>query len=146
MSDTMMNSLQLGLSRRSVMKSMLGVAIAGVGGLRPVFAADGKVRVGLALAHTGWAAAYDVPFAHGMKMAFDDVNAAGGILGKFKIEVIEGNDTASSSVESIKSADALIEQGVDVLFLSCDATSSTAAGRNGQQKGVLMFAGTSTQP
>ncbi|MES0172603.1 ABC transporter substrate-binding protein [Mesorhizobium sp. M0006] len=146
MTDITRNLLQHGVSRRGVMTTMLGAALAGVGGFRPVFAAEGKVRVGLALAHTGWAAAYDVPFAHGMQMAFDDVNAAGGISGKFKIEVAEGIDTASSSVESIKSADALMEQGVDVLFLSCDATSSTAAGRSGQQKGVLMFAGTSTQP
>ncbi len=148
---TEINNMKLyrGVGRRTVLASLLcGVAItaAGFAGIRPVFAEDATVRVGFSLAHTGWAAAYDIAFAQGLQLAFDKANADGGAGGKFKIEVIEGTDTASSSVEAIKSADALMEQGVDVLFTSCDATSSVAAGRSGQKKGVLMFAGTSTQP
>lgn len=138
--------LMQGVSRRTVLASMLGgVAAVGLAGMRPAFAAGAKVRVGFSLAHTGWAAAYDIGYAQGLQMAFDEANAKGGAGGKYMIEVIEGTDTASSSVEAIKSADALLEQGLDVLFTSCDATSSVAAGRSGQKKGVLMFAGTSTQ-
>lgn len=138
---------RLAMNRRQILLTALGgTAALTFGGMRPAFAADGKVRVGLALAHTGWAAAYDVPFAQGLQMAFDDANASGGVDGKVMIEVVEGTDTASSSVETIKSVDALIEGGVDVLYSSCDATGSTAAGRSGQEKGVLMFSGTSTQP
>lgn len=140
------NILNVGVSRRAVLASMVTVAAAGVIGVGPVLADDATVRVGFSLAHTGWAAAYDVAFSQGLQMAFDEANADGGAGGKFKIEVIEGTDTASSSVEAIKSADALMEQGVDVLYTSCDATSSVAAGRSGQKKGVLMFSGTSTQP
>ncbi|WP_457587650.1 ABC transporter substrate-binding protein [Ensifer canadensis] len=139
-------ALNHGVSRRAVLASMLGAAALGITGIRPALADEGTVRVGFSLAHTGWAAAYDVAFSQGLQMAFDEANATGGAGGKFKIEVIEGTDTASSSVEAIKSADALMEQGVDVLYTSCDATSSVAAGRSGQKKGVLMFAGTSTQP
>ncbi|MGV1795130.1 ABC transporter substrate-binding protein [Rhizobium sp. A37_96] len=140
------DKLGIEIKRRTVLATMLGgVAAVGFAGFRPAFAAGSKVRVGFSLAHTGWAAAYDVGYALGLQMAFDEVNAKGGVNGKYMIEVIEGTDTASSSVEAIKSVDALLEQGVDVLFTSCDATSSVAAGRSGQKKGVLMFAGTSTQ-
>ncbi|MGR9145800.1 ABC transporter substrate-binding protein (plasmid) [Rhizobium leguminosarum] len=134
------------VSRRTVLATMLGgVAAVGIAGVSPAFAEDKTVRVGFSLAHTGWAAAYDVGYALGLRMAFDEANAKGGAGGKYKIDVTEGTDTASSSVEAIKSVDALLEKGVDVLFTSCDATSSVAAGRSGQKKGVLMFAGTSTQ-
>jgi|GEM_PF-922538 len=137
---------KLEFSRRTVLATMLGgVAAVGLAGIRPAKAEGAKVRVGFSLAHTGWAAAYDIGYGLGLKMAFDEANAKGGAGGKFMIEVIEGTDTASSSVEAIKSVDSLLEQGVDVLFTSCDATSSVAAGRAGQKKGVLMFAGTSTQ-
>ncbi|MQB08017.1 ABC transporter substrate-binding protein [Agrobacterium tumefaciens] len=139
-------TLGLTIKRRTLLTAMLGgaaaIQFAGVG---PALAQSTKVRVGLSLAHTGWAAAYDVGYALGLQMAFSEANAKGGAGGKFMIDVIEGNDTASSSVEAIKSAEGLLEQGVDVLFTSCDATSSVAAGRSGQKKGVLMFAGTSTQ-
>lgn len=147
MTDKKSTIFDIGVNRRTVLASMLGsVAAIGITGIRPALAESGTVRVGFSLAHTGWAAAYDVAFGQGLQMAFDEANAGGGAGGKFKIEVIEGTDTASSSVEAIKSAGALLEQGVDVLYTSCDATSSVAAGRSGQKKGVLMFAGTSTQP
>ncbi|MBV7519022.1 ABC transporter substrate-binding protein [Ensifer sp. ENS12] len=140
------NDSKAEFSRRTVLATMLGgVAAVGLAGIRPAKAEGAKVRVGFSLAHTGWAAAYDIGYGLGLKMAFDEANAKGGAGGKFMIEVIEGTDTASSSVEAIKSVDSLLEQGVDVLFTSCDATSSVAAGRSGQKKGVLMFAGTSTQ-
>lgn len=145
MSGAIDNRLKTGVSRRVVLATMLaGVAAAGL----PVIAlaADGKVRVGFSHAHTGWAAAFDVAFATGYEWAVKQINAAGGAAGKYPIEIIKGSDSASSSVEAVKSADALLEQNLDILLLSCDASSAIAAGRAGQNKGVLMFPSTSTQP
>ncbi|MEO6013610.1 MAG: ABC transporter substrate-binding protein [Devosia sp.] len=141
------NIYSSGVSRRAVVAGLLGsVALSSLGGIGAARAAGDKVRIGLSHAYTGWAAAFDVAFAVGYQFAVDEVNAKGGVSGKYMIDLIKGTDTASSSVEAIKSADGLLDQGIDILYLSCDATSAVAAGLAGQQKNVLMFPSTSTQP
>ena len=141
------------MMKRVVKKSLLmaGILLAVSAGL--VFAGgqkEGATKdefvIGMAHSHTGWAAAFDVAFTCGFKYAADEINSKGGIAGKYKIRLITGRDCASIAEEAVKSVDALLEQGVDMLAIGCDSSGAIAAGRHGQERGVLMITSTGSQP
>lgn len=105
-----------------------------------------EIRIGMEHSQTGWAAAFDVAFAAGFAFAADEINADGGIDGKVAVKLVQGRDAASASSEAVKSTEGLLNEGVDVLMMSCDSSGTIAAGRIGQEKDVLMFASTGSQP
>ncbi len=102
--------------------------------------------VGMAHSHTGWAAAFDVAFTCGFKYAAEEINEQGGIAGKYEVKLITGRDCASIAAEAVKSVDALLEKDVDMLAIGCDSSGAIAAGRHGQEQGILMITSTGSQP
>ena len=63
----------------------------------PALAED--LVVGLATAQTGGLAPYDQPSLKGLQMAVDEINAAGGIAGKFPIKLV-AKDTRSDAAQT----------------------------------------------
>lgn len=77
-------------------------------------AAEGEtIKIGFLGGLTGAHSHYGIETLKGMKMAVEDINAAGGVNGK-KLEIVEG-DHGSSSSEAANVTQKLITQGVSAI-------------------------------
>ncbi|MBL1421854.1 MAG: ABC transporter substrate-binding protein [Alphaproteobacteria bacterium] len=83
------------------------------------------LKIGLATAQSGGLAPYDVPVVTGLKIAVEELNAAGGIMGKINIELIE-KDMRSDVAQTIIAVQELVDAEVSVIVLPCDADPSLA--------------------
>lgn len=101
--------------------------------------------IGLATAQTGSIAPYDQPSFAGFKMKVDEINAEGGIAGKFPIRLITSN-TRSDAAQSAMTAQELVEQGASIIITSCDADPSIAAGMVTQSAEIPTFSFCATTP
>ena len=57
----------------------------------------------------------------GFAVAIDEINAAGGIAGKYKVEV-ETRDNRSDNAQNAIVTQDLIDQGVNLLLVACDSS------------------------
>lgn len=72
------------------------------------------IRIGEINSYSGIAAGFTLPYRQAVEMAVDEINAAGGLLGR-KVEVLFRDDKGSPA-EAIKQAQALVaEEKVDLL-------------------------------
>jgi branched-chain amino acid transport system substrate-binding protein len=96
---------------------------------------DGALTVGIAKAKSGGSSFFDIAGTRGAKIAFDQINAKGGIKG-CQIKVIEG-DTKSDPAVAATVAKDLIDKGAQILLVPDDFDLGIAAARVGQKAGVL---------
>jgi branched-chain amino acid transport system substrate-binding protein len=96
---------------------------------------NGAITVGIAKAKSGASSFFDVAGTRGAKIAFDEINAKGGIKG-CKIKTIEG-DTKSDPAVAAQVARSLIDKGAQILLVPDDFDLGIAAARVGQKAGVL---------
>ncbi|ENN86531.1 ABC-type branched-chain amino acid transport system, periplasmic component [Rhizobium freirei PRF 81] len=101
--------------------------------------------VGLATAQTGTLAPYDQPSLKGLQMAVDEINAAGGVAGKFPIKLV-AKDTRSDAGQTALVAQELVDQGISILITPCDADPSIAAGQITQAAHIPAFSFCATTP
>lgn len=123
-----------------------GIAVASAAALTmaaPAVAED--LVIGLATAQTGGIAPYDQPSFAGFKMRVDEINAAGGIAGKFPIRLVV-KDTRSDAAQSAMIAQELVEEGVSIIITPCDADPSIAAGMVIQAAQIPAFSFCATTP
>lgn len=109
----------------------------------PALAED--LVVGLATAQTGGLAPYDQPSLKGLQMAVDEINAAGGIAGKFPIKLV-ARDTRSDAAQTALVAQELVDEGISILITPCDADPSIAAGQITQAAQIPAFSFCATTP
>src|SRR6185369_15301947 len=96
--------------------------VSGAATLLPAAAADENTLViGAAISKTGWDAPYDSPVMDGFAVAMDEINAKGGIAGKFKVEVLTRDNRSDNAQNAIVTQD-LVDQGVNMLFVACDSS------------------------
>lgn len=81
-------------------------------------ATAGEVVIGFAIAQSGWMDAYDGPPLIGARMAIDDFNATGGILGNRIRAVV--SDTKTDAVQGAKAATEVLAKGAKFMVVSCD--------------------------
>lgn len=84
------------------------------------------LKLGLATAQTGGLAPYDAPVVEGIRIAVDELNAAGGINGNIMIEMIE-RDVRSDAAQTAIAVQELTDAGVEAIVLPCDADPGLAA-------------------
>jgi branched-chain amino acid transport system substrate-binding protein len=84
-------------------------------------AAQDKLAIGAAISKTGWDAPYDSPVMDGFAVAIDEINAAGGIAGKYKVQVITRDNRSDNAQNAIVTQD-LVDQGVNMLIATCDSS------------------------
>ncbi len=101
--------------------------------------------IGLATAQTGGLAPYDQPNLAGLQMKIDEINAAGGIAGKFPIQTII-KDTRSDSAQTALVAQELVDAGAQLIITPCDADPSIAAGMMTQSAGIPAISFCATTP
>lgn len=133
--------------RRQLLFAALGVTAAIVLGAcagSSVAGADTLV-IGHAAALTGGLAPYDQPALAGIQVAVDEINARGGVAGKYKIE-LRVKDMKSDPATAVTAAQELLDSGAQVLITVCDADGSIASGKVAQQRGVAAISTCSTTP
>lgn len=101
------------------------------------------VTIGLATAQTGALAFADQPSLAGFQMAVEEINAKGGLGGKYMM-TLDIKDTRSDTGATVQAAQELVAAGVKILITPCDADPSIAAGQISQaaQIPTLTFCGT----
>ena len=109
----------------------------------PALAED--LVIGLATAQTGGLAPYDQPSLRGLEMAIEEINAAGGIAGKFPIKLV-AKDTRSDAAQTALVAQELVDAGVKIVITPCDADPSIAAGQITQAAQIPTFSFCATTP
>lgn len=113
-----------------IWKNTVGVAVgAGLAGLvgSASFAGDDTLTIGMPVAQTEFMAIFDQALAGGFLLAVEEINAAGGIDGRIKIDVIQ-KDTRSDAAQSMLLSQEMIEDGAEVLFISSGTADVFAAG------------------
>ena len=98
----------------------IATALAG-----PVAAED--LKIGAAVSMTGSFAYADVPAMEGVEVGIDEVNAKGGVAGKYKI-TLQIKDGRSDPAQTAVAAQELLSSGINVLILPADADPAIGAG------------------
>ncbi|MDA5093720.1 ABC transporter substrate-binding protein [Aliiroseovarius sp. KMU-50] len=114
--------------KHSILASTLMLTLA-----TPALADD--ITVGFAIAKSGWMEAYDSPAATAAKIRIDEINAGGGLLGQ-KVKWVEV-DTKTDRAQSAKAGLQVLDEGADMMVVSCDydfgapaALAAESAGKN----------------
>lgn len=101
-----------------------------------VQAEDTTLTIGMPVAQTEFMALFDQALAGGFMMAVEEINAAGGIDGRIKIDVIQ-KDTRSDAAQSLLLAQEMMDEGAEVLFLSSGTADVFATGPMVSMRGKL---------
>jgi branched-chain amino acid transport system substrate-binding protein len=84
------------------------------------------IKIGFAIAQSGFMSAYDTPGFKAAVLKIEEINAAGGLLGR-KIEY-SVSDTKTEREQSAKAGAELVQKGVDLLVISADYDFGAPAG------------------
>ncbi|MCA0270564.1 MAG: ABC transporter substrate-binding protein [Proteobacteria bacterium] len=99
--------------------------------------AQEDLTVGFAIAKSGWMEAYDTPAATAAMIRIDEINAAGGLLGR-QIKVVEA-DTRTDRAESAKAGLDVLDQGAEMMVVSCDYDFGAPAALVAEGEGMNSF-------
>ena len=105
----------------------VAVAVAGCGGGSPAKPADSKdIKVGVVYELTGGTASFGTAANNGTKLAFKEINAAGGVLGK-QITMVSADNKGEPS-ESANAMTKVISQDKVVAVVGFTTSSNGIAG------------------
>lgn len=105
---------------------------------------DGEViKLGNSSPLTGPVSIYGVTANNGMKLAIDEINAEGGILGK-EIQWIEYDDKGEIT-EAVTNYNKLVEDGVDAVFGGITSKPTLAMAEASVNDGIVFITATGTQ-
>ncbi|MCB1397342.1 MAG: ABC transporter substrate-binding protein, partial [Rhodobacteraceae bacterium] len=99
--------------------------------------AQADITVGFAIAQSGWMEAYDTPAATAAQIRIDEINAAGGLLGE-QIRVITA-DTRTDRAEAARAGLELVDDGAQMLVVSCDYDFGAPAALVAEGEGMNSF-------
>ena len=98
---------------------------------------DDKIVVGFATAASGFMEAYDKPAQDAAMIRIDEINKAGGLLGK-QIEVVAA-DTKTDRAEGAKAGLEVLDKGADLVIVSCDYDFGSPAALAAESAGKVSF-------
>ncbi len=110
------------------------VSLAAMAAAMPA-AADDPIRIGFAIAQSGWMANYDAEPFRGAIMRIEEINAAGGLLGR-QIEY-RISDTRTDQQYAATVGQQMVAEGVDLLVVSCDYDMGAPAALAASQAGIM---------
>lgn len=108
-------------------------------------AAEETVVIGFAGGLTGYLAFYDGMVKNGAQMAVDEINAKGGIAGKYKIDFRVKDMRSETPAAAIATQD-LLSEGMQFMLVPCDVDPAIAAGQIAQAAEVPMMAPCASTP
>ncbi len=106
------------IARRGLLAGFLAGLMAaglGLGAVSTAAKAQEPVRIGELNSYSRWAA-FTVPYRQGFQLAFEEINAAGGVLVGRPIEVISRDDGASPGDATRVAEELLTRENVSFLF------------------------------
>src|ERR1700744_4351003 len=112
------------LTRRQALAIPAGLALGSLVG-RPAFAAE-PVKVGLVAALSGQSAKSGEGITRGLKIAIDEINARGGVLGGRMIELVRRDDESNPAKGQTAARELIDKEGCAVLFGGIDSPVSLA--------------------
>ena len=98
---------------------------------------DDEIIVGFAIAESGWMQAYDQPSTRAALVRVDEINEAGGLLGK-QIQVVTA-DTKTDRNEGVKAGQEVVDEGADMVVVSCDYDFGAPAANVAQDADLISF-------
>lgn len=111
----------------------------------PSYAADPEtIKMGILCPLTGVISAYGQEQKNAVEMAVEEINAAGGILGKQIVTQLEDDEKKPELAASMTQK--LINDGVDVIIGGMSSSETMAGGPIANDKEVLMISPWSTNP
>jgi branched-chain amino acid transport system substrate-binding protein len=102
-----------------------------------------EIVIGAAIGKTGYLAPYDGNIA-AVEQLVEETNAAGGIEGH-KVRIVQA-DNRSDPQQAAVAAQQVIEEGADVLLLSCEALTAAAAAPVAEENDMLNFTMCASEP
>src|SRR5437588_11229918 len=105
------------MNRRLLGALVSALAVAAVAGTAGAKTTAGKILIGISAAKTGALAPYDLQPGQAFQMRIDEINKAGGVLGK-QIEV-QWIDTKSDKGLAATNAQELIGKGAVAILATC---------------------------
>ena len=105
-------------------------------------ASDDKIVIGVISPNTGALAAYGNGIVTGVDLAVDQINAAGGILGR-QVEVIKTDDQ-SDPTECLNAFNSLVAQGVGLIIGSATSGCTSAITDAANEEEICLLAPTAT--
>ena len=121
-----------------MLKRMVGAVMAGAlvaGGTSAVQADDHEIVVGFAVSTSGWQAAYTGPATLAAQIRLEEINAAGGLLGK-QLTIAQA-DSRSEREEGVKAGQIVVDDGASVVFVDCDFDMGAPAANVAQNAGLI---------
>ncbi|RWN18163.1 MAG: ABC transporter substrate-binding protein [Mesorhizobium sp.] len=116
---------------------IVATALASMSIAYPALADDKTIVIGFATAESGFMEAYDKPAQEAALIRVDEINAAGGLLGK-QIKVVKA-DTKSDRAEGAKAGLSVLDQGADLVVVSCDYDFGSPAALAAEDAGRISF-------
>jgi len=111
------------LNRRSFVAA---TALAATFGLLPAAQAAEPIRIGLVAALSGQSALSGEAITRGITIAIDEINAAGGLLGGRKLELVRRDDESNPAKGVTAARELIFRQKVAVMFGGLDTPVSLA--------------------
>jgi branched-chain amino acid transport system substrate-binding protein len=108
----------------------------------PARSENAPIVIGLAVAQTGFMVAADGDAANSVRLWIEERNAKGGLLGRQLKEITV--DTKTDRAESARAGQAVINQGADLVFVSCDydeGSPAAAVAQRANKISVFLCAG-----
>jgi branched-chain amino acid transport system substrate-binding protein len=96
-----------------------------------------EIVIGFATAESGFMQAYDKPAQDAAMIRIKEINDAGGLLGK-QLKVVTA-DTKTDQAEGAKAGLAVLDQGAELVIVSCDYDFGSGAALQAQAAGKVSF-------
>jgi len=111
--------------------------VLAAGQSQPAAAGDDPIIVGFATAQSGSLQAYDEPALRAALIRIDEINAAGGLLGR-QIEPVIA-DTKSDRSEGVKAGEDVVDAGAVMVVATCDYDFGAPAASVAQDNDLISF-------
>lgn len=122
--------------RTTMSVSLLAICVAGL--LFVSFAAAETLKIGLNYPKTGPYAVEGLDQLRATELAVEEINAAGGILGK-NIEIVSRDSQSKPDVSTQNAQELIDKEGVKMIFGGASSGVAVAVGKVCQEKGIPFF-------
>ncbi len=122
----------------------LVLALGAAGFANKAQADEDPIVIGAAIALSGFVAPYDDGPLKGLQLAVADINAKGGVMGH-QLKVVTA-DTKSDPAQGTNAAIEVLEQGAEMVMVTCDFDFGAAAGLQATAAGKVTFSSCAGDP
>lgn len=120
------------------------LALGAAGFANKAQADEDPIVIGAAIALSGFVAPYDDGPLKGLQLAVADINAKGGVMGH-QLKVVTA-DTKSDPAQGTNAAIEVLEQGAEMVMVTCDFDFGAAAGLQATAAGKVTFSSCAGDP